>query len=173
MLKVRKSQRRSGRIDRTLSASRNHNQSLDWHLLEQSDHQGVQRLLRDLNHFYRDTPALYEADVDSNGFEWIDCKDVEQGVIAFLRRGNTASQLAIAVCNLTPVVRRDYRIGVPLAGRYRERINSDATDYGGSGLGNLGAVDSAPVAAHGREYSLELVLPPLATLIFTFEPQPS
>ena len=151
----------------------NHNQSLDWHLLDDADHRGVQQLIRDLNRFYRETPALYQADVDSSGFEWIDCNDVEQGVIAFLRRGNHADELAVAVCNLTPVVRRDYRIGVPFAGRYVERINSDAGDYGGSGLGNLGAVDSAPIAAHGREHSLQLLLPPLATLILSFEPQPS
>ena len=151
----------------------NHNQSLDWHLLEQADHFGVQRLLRDLNAFYRDNAALHQVDFHGGGFEWIDCSDVDQGVIAFLRRGNDATQLTLAVCNLTPVVRNQYRIGVPCPGRYRERINSDAEIYGGSGVGNLGAVASQPQAAHGREHSLQLVLPPLATLIFTFESQPN
>jgi 1,4-alpha-glucan branching enzyme len=147
----------------------NHNQSLDWHLLEQADHAGVQRLLCDLNRLYRDTPALYQLDFSGAGFEWIDCSDTEQCVIAFARHGREPVQLVIAVCNMTPVVRNNYRIGVPRAGRYLERINSDAEVYGGSGVGNLGGVDAEPVPAHGREQSLNLVLPPLATLIFTFE----
>jgi 1,4-alpha-glucan branching enzyme len=147
----------------------NHNQSLDWHLLEQEDHAGVQQLLRDLNQFYRGTPALHQLDFSDEGFEWIDCSDTEQCVIAFVRHGKEPSQLAVAVCNMTPVVRGNYRIGVPQPGRYLERINSDADLYGGSGIGNLGAVETEPVCEHGREQSLNLVLPPLATLIFTLE----
>ena len=147
----------------------NHNQSLDWHLLEQADHAGVQQLLRDLNHVYRDTPALHQLDADSEGFEWIDCSDSEQSVIAFARHGSDSLQLAIAVCNMTPVVRSHYRIGVPQAGRYLERINSDAGVYGGSGVGNLGAVASAAIPLHGHPQSLSLELPPLTTLILTLE----
>ncbi|HUV22681.1 MAG TPA: 1,4-alpha-glucan branching protein GlgB [Gammaproteobacteria bacterium] len=147
----------------------NHNQSLDWHLLEQADHAGVQQLLRDLNRLYRDTAALHQLDSRIEGFGWIDCSDTEQSVIAFARHGSEASQLVIAVCNMTPVVRKDYRIGVPRAGRYLERINSDAEVYGGSGVGNFGAVESQSIPQHGHQQSINLVLPPLTTLIFTLE----
>ena len=147
----------------------NHNQSLDWHLLEQPDHLGVQQLLRDLNQLYRDTAALHQLDSKSAGFEWIDCSDAEQSVIAFARHGIKPTQLVITVCNMTPIVRNDYRIGVPQPGRYLERINSDADIYGGSGVGNLGAVASEPTRQHGQDQSISLVLPPLTTLIFTLE----
>ena len=147
----------------------NHDSSLDWHLLEQPAHAGLQRLVRDLNHFYRDTAALYQVDFSAAGFEWIDCSDNEQGVISFLRRGSIPDDMIITVCNMTPVIRRDYRIGVPAAGRYRERINSDASAYGGSGVGNLGEVCTDEVGVHGRDYSLNLTLPPLATLILSLE----
>ncbi len=147
----------------------NHNQSLDWHLLDQADHLGVQQLLRDLNQLYRDTAALHQLDSKSAGFEWIDCSDAEHSVIAFARHGSKPTQLVIAVCNMTPIVRNDYRIGVPQPGRYRERINSDAGNYGGSGVGNLGAVASEPTRQHGQDQSISLVLPPLTTLIFTLE----
>ncbi len=147
----------------------NHDISLDWHLLEQPAHDGIQHLVRDLNHFYRDTPALYQQDFNAEGFEWIDCSDNVQSVIAFLRRGSNPADLVITVCNMTPVIRSGYRIGVPVAGRYRERINSDAGVYGGSGVGNLGEVSSDEIAVHGRDHSLSLTLPPLATLILTLE----
>ena len=147
----------------------NHDVSLDWHLLDQPAHAGIQQLVRDLNHFYRDTAALYQLDFSAAGFEWIDCSDNLQGVIAFIRRGASQADLVVAVCNMTPVVRRDYRIGVPRAGRYRERINSDASVYGGSGVGNLGEIGSDEIPAHGRDHSLNLTLPPLATLIMTIE----
>ncbi len=147
----------------------NHDNSLDWHLLDQAAHAGVQQLVRDLNHLYRETAALHEVDFDSAGFEWIDCSDNQQGVIAFIRRGSDPQDMLVAVCNMTPVIRSDYRIGVPAAGRYRERLNSDASVYGGSGVGNLGEVTADAIAKHGREYSLKLVLPPLATLLLTHE----
>jgi 1,4-alpha-glucan branching enzyme len=147
----------------------NHDISLDWHLLEQPAHAGIQRLVRDLNHFYRDTAALYQRDFSADGFEWIDCSDNVQSVIAFIRRGADTSEIVVTVCNMTPVIRSSYRIGVPAAGRYRERINSDASVYGGSGVGNLGEVNSDEIAAHGRNHSLCLTLPPLATLIFILE----
>lgn len=146
-----------------------HDSSLDWHLLEQPAHAGIQQLVRDLNHFYRDTPALYQVDFSAEGFEWIDCSDKDQGVIAFIRRGSSPAEIVVAICNLTPVIRHNYRIGVPLAGCYRERINSDASVYGGSGVGNLGEVNSDEIAAHGRDHSLSLTLPPLATLILSFD----
>jgi 1,4-alpha-glucan branching enzyme len=147
----------------------NHDDSLDWHLLDLAPHAGIQQLVHDLNHLYKNTPALYEIDCSANGFDWIDCSDNEQSIIAFLRRGNDASKLLVAVCNMTPVVKRDYRIGVPKAGLYREQLNSDAEIYGGSGIGNLGAVHSDQMSLHGHQHSLNLVLPPLATLILTLE----
>jgi 1,4-alpha-glucan branching enzyme len=126
-------------------------------------------LVKDLNHFYRDCQALYEIDFSAEGFEWIDHSDSEQGVIAFIRRGLNREQLIIAVCNMTPVIRENYRIGVPRAGCYQEKINSDASLYGGSGVGNLDRVQSEPISTHGRTHSLNLILPPLATLILTVE----
>ena len=121
--------------------------------------------MRDLNHLYRDTSALYEVDFDARGFEWIDCADDEQGVISFTRRAGNGDDLVVVVCNLTPVPRGDYRIGVPRAGNYVERINTDATDYQGSGVGNFGGVHSEDLGVHGHAQSLRLSLPPLATLI--------
>jgi 1,4-alpha-glucan branching enzyme len=147
----------------------NHNASLDWQLLEHPAHAGISLLIRDLNRFYRDSAALYEKDTSAAGFEWIDCSDNQQCVIAFLRRASNPQNIVVAVCNMTPVIRYDYRIGVPLGGRYHERINSDAEAYGGSGTGNLGVVQADEIAAHGRAHSLNLVLPPLATLILSNE----
>ena len=147
----------------------NHNQSLDWHLLGSPAHIGVQKLVRDLNYFYQKTPALHQLDCSADGFDWIDCSDNAQSGIAFSRRGKDASQLVIAVCNMTPVIRQNYRIGVAKAGRYQERLNSDAEVYGGSGVGNYGQVNSDPVSVHGHENSLNLVLPPLSTVILTLD----
>ncbi len=143
----------------------NHSASLDWDLLDDPSHAGVQQLVKDLNRLYRTTPALYEIDFDAGGFEWIDCSDKQQGVISFLRRGKNKTELVVVVCNMTPVVRHGYRIGVPAPGHYHERINSDASAYGGSGIGNLGAVVSEQIAAHGHRHSINLNLPPLAALI--------
>jgi len=143
----------------------NHDSSLDWHLLDQPEHAGLKRLMQDLNRLYRDTPACYQIDTSFEGFEWIDCADSKQGVISYLRRGKDPADIILVVCNMTPVVRQGYRIGAPRPGTYLEIFNSDADYYGGSGIGNLGAVNAEPIADHGREYSLSLNLPPLATLI--------
>jgi 1,4-alpha-glucan branching enzyme len=141
-----------------------HEESLEWHVLQYPEHAGVQRWVRDLNRFYRDNPALYELDFSSEGFEWIDCNDTEGSVISFLRKDRTRGEVVLVVCNFTPVVRENYRVGVPLPGLWSECLNSDARDYGGSGQGNLGGVEAAPLAAHGRFHSLTLRLPPLAAL---------
>jgi 1,4-alpha-glucan branching enzyme len=141
----------------------NHDWELDWGLLQEPLHGGIQRLLRDLNRVYSEQPALYELDFEHAGFEWIDYTDAEQGVIAFRRRGADAADV-IAVCNMTPVVRHGYRLGVDGAGRYEELVNTDAEVYGGSNVGNQGRVEAEEVGAHGRPWSLPLVLPPLATL---------
>ncbi len=143
-----------------------HEESLEWHVLALPLHAGVQRWVGDLNRLYRESAALHELDFSATGFQWLDCDDADVSVIAFLRRGASGSA-ALVACNFTPVPRESYRIGVPRGGRWHERLNSDAADYGGSGLGNLGALDSEAVAAHGQSQSLQLRLPPLAIVILT------
>jgi 1,4-alpha-glucan branching enzyme len=144
-----------------------HQHSLDWHLTNDPLHAGVQKLTRDLNLLYRTTPALHERDCEGEGFEWIDCNDAASSTISWLRKGFDHQSIAVAVCNFTPVMRQGYRIGVPHPGTYVERINTDAADYGGTGVGHFGRVEAEPVPFHGRPYSLNLTLPPLATVIFT------
>ncbi len=144
----------------------NHDQSLDWHLLDQAPHAGVQKLVRDLNQLHRSLPALHEIDFEPAGFEWIDHSDASQSVLSFVRRGRQSSSLVVVICNFTPVVRHGYRVGVPQAGRYLERINTDSHFYGGSNVGTaLGAAEARQPGWHQRPYCLELTLPPLATLI--------
>ncbi len=148
----------------------NHDIGLDWQLLGQPPHAGVHQLVRDLNRLYRATPALYQRDGEGDGFAWIDANNGAESVISYLRRGaGDPAAIAVIVANFTPVPRHGYRIGVPYPGRYRERINTDATDYGGSGIGNLGATEADAEPMHGHPYSLRLDLPPLAALIFTRE----
>jgi 1,4-alpha-glucan branching enzyme len=147
----------------------NHDIGLDWHLLGDPFHAGVHRLVRELNRLYRATPALHQRDCEGDGFAWIDANNGAESVLSYLRRGADPGQLSVVVCNFTPVPRENYRIGVPRPGRYVERINTDAHDYGGSGIGNFGAVEADAVPMHGHAHSLRLWLPPLATLIFTFE----
>ena len=142
----------------------NHDESLDWHLCDEPQHAGVQRLVRDLNRIYRATPALYERDFDGAGFEWIDWSDRDNSVLTWLRFAHDGS-FVVVVSNFTPVVRHDYRVGVPRGGAYREILNTDALDYGGSGAGNLGEADAAAVPATDRPFSLSLTLPPLATIM--------
>jgi 1,4-alpha-glucan branching enzyme len=148
----------------------NHDTSLDWHLLADPLHRGVQLVVRDLNRLYRELPALHELDTEPEGFQWIDAGDAAQSTLSYMRRSRDPHELAVVVANFTPVPRHDYRIGVPRGGLYRERFNSDALDYGGSGLGNAGAVEAEAHPAHGHAHSLVLTLPPLATLVFTHEP---
>jgi 1,4-alpha-glucan branching enzyme len=128
----------------------------------------VQRWIGDLNRAYRDEPALHDLDISREGFQWIDGRDIEASVLSFLRVSERG-ELVLVVGNFTPVVRDNYRIGVPRGGRWRELLNSDAGIYGGSGVGNFGGADAAPLAAHGRPFSLTLVLPPLAIVMFKAE----
>ncbi|KJS30953.1 MAG: glycogen branching protein [Desulfatitalea sp. BRH_c12] len=144
-----------------------HERSLDWHLLEQSGHRGIQRWLEDLNQFYRSHPAMHLRDFSSDGFAWIDCNDAPQSTLSWLRRGPGPGQEVVIVCNFTPVPRHNYRVGVPHEGVWRERLNSDARHYGGSNLGSLGELDATPVPQHGHPYSLNLLLPPLAIVLFS------
>jgi 1,4-alpha-glucan branching enzyme len=142
-----------------------HDASLDWHLIDQAPHNGIARFVEDLNRLYVGEPALHQLDFEPGGFEWIDCNDYEDSVISLLRRGHDAREWVVAVLNWTPVVRQGYRVGVPEPGHYHELLNSDASWYGGSNVGNLGDVEAAPVPAHGRPYSLNLTLPPLGGIV--------
>ena len=144
----------------------NHDQSLDWHLLDDPQHAGVQRLVRDLNQLYRATPALYQLDFVPAGFEWMDHQDAAHSVLSFIRRGTDARTFTLAVCNFTPMVQTAYRIGVPQPGEYRERINTDSAHYGGSDTGTpLGAATAEPLGWHGKSHSILITLPPLATVL--------
>ncbi|MCB1883038.1 MAG: 1,4-alpha-glucan branching protein GlgB [Geminicoccaceae bacterium] len=143
----------------------NHDQSLDWHLLDEGPfHKGLQGLVRDLNGAYRGLPALHELDCDPAGFSWIDASDTENSVLSYLRRDRNGGVVAV-VSNFTPVPRQGYRLGLPKGGVWRERINTDAEVYGGSGQGNGGEVHAEDAPWHGQPASLTLTLPPLATLV--------
>jgi 1,4-alpha-glucan branching enzyme len=142
---------------------------LDWHLLDRSLHRGLQTWVRDLNRVYRSEPAFWQRDAFWEGFDWIDFNDVENSVVAFLRRGTEPGGELVFVCNFTPVPQPAYRIGVPAGGFYREVLNSDAECYGGSNLGNGGGVVAEAVATHERPYSLRLVVPPLGILVLRRE----
>ncbi|PZN30421.1 MAG: 1,4-alpha-glucan branching enzyme [Proteobacteria bacterium] len=143
----------------------NHDASLDWHLLDQPLHRALTHWVGDLNRVLRERPALHARDFDAHGFEWIDAHDAEQSVLSYLRRG-AHGEMALIVCNFTPVPRHNYRVGVPVPGWWREVLNSDASLYGGSGQGNLGGVEAAPVGSHGRYHSLAITLPPLGMVVF-------
>jgi 1,4-alpha-glucan branching enzyme len=143
-----------------------HEAGLDWHLLEYAPHQGVRRLVRDLNSTYASEKALHEVDFERRGFEWVDFQDWAISVISFLRRGATTGDLILVVCNFTPVVREGYKVGVPAGGTWKEILNTDSEIYGGSGVGNKGAAEAEASPTHGREYSLTITIPPLATLYF-------
>jgi len=148
----------------------NHDVGLDWQCLADPFHAGVTRLVRDLNLLYRTIPALHRLDCEPDGFSWIDAANGAESVLSYLRRGRDPHELVVIVGNFTPVPRHDYRIGVPRPGRYRERINTDAQIYGGSGVGNAGEIQAEPHPMHGHAYSLRLHLPPLGVSIFTAEP---
>jgi len=144
-----------------------HDRSLDWHLLGNSSNVGVQRWVEDLNKVYRSQPALHELDTDPAGFEWVDASDAEASVISFLRKGTAPDSQVLVVLNFTPVLRRNYRIGVPYGGFWEELLNSDAGHYAGSGAGNNNGRDAEPTPSHGRTFSLSLTLPPLGVLFLS------
>ena len=141
-----------------------HEGSLDWQLLEHPGHSGIQAWVRDLNHLYRDEPALHRRDFEPEGFQWVDFHDAENSVISYLRLGRADDRPVLVVLNLTPMTRHNYHVGVPRGGWWDELLNSDATRYDGSGQGNQGGAEAAPVAAHGHFHSLLLTLPPLSAL---------
>ena len=144
----------------------NHDASLEWNLLEHPSHAGLKRWVRDLNTLYRGEPLLHTMDFNSAGFEWVDCKDFQRSIISFLRRGQNSNDQLLFVCNFTPVVRQNYRVGVPLEGHWKEILNSDAPLYGGSGQGNFGGLSTVPLPIHDRPFSLNMTLPPLGIVIF-------
>jgi 1,4-alpha-glucan branching enzyme len=147
----------------------NHDATIEWSRLDDPGAEGVRRWLEDLNRTYRARPALHEGDCEPGGFEWVDANDSAQSTIAFLRRGRLSDDVALVVANFTPVPRYNHRVGVPSGGHWVELLNSDATLYGGSGQGNVGGTDATPVPFHGRQWSLNLVLPPLGLLVFAPE----
>ncbi len=146
-----------------------HEKSLDWNLQASGLHGGVKRWVADVNKLYGSEPALYEEDCSHEGFRWVDCNDIENCVMSFLRQSRGQRRQALVICNFTPVPRHAYRIGVPQRGFWREILNSDATVYGGSGQGNLGGVHSLPVGCHGFLNSISVTLPPLGVCIFRLE----
>jgi 1,4-alpha-glucan branching enzyme len=147
-----------------------HESSLSWEALGHEFHASIQRLDRDLNLMYRDQPALHELDNEPGGFEWIDANDAESSTITFLRKSMGGEVIAVA-CNFTPVLRENYRVGVPAPGFWEEILNSDATVYGGSGAGNMGGVHATPVPFHGRPHSLNLTVPPLGAVFLKLRPE--
>jgi 1,4-alpha-glucan branching enzyme len=150
----------------------NEARSLDWHLLQWDSHRGIQKLVTDLNHLMAAEPALHQVDFDWRGFEWIDCNDGDNSVLSFVRNGKTPDELFVVVLNATPVVREGYIVGVPRAGFYKEVLNTDASHYGGSNVGNIGGQNAANDSRQGRPYSLCLTLPPLSALFLKWTPAP-
>jgi 1,4-alpha-glucan branching enzyme len=146
-----------------------HEGELEWWVSDLPGHSGVKRLIGDLNRVYRAEPALHQIDFSHEGFEWVDADNSQMSVIAFLRKSATGGAPLLVVCNFTPLPRDNYMVGVPQRGLWREIINTDARDYGGSGWGNLGGVESVPLGSHGRPESLTLTLPPLSTIVLRWE----
>jgi 1,4-alpha-glucan branching enzyme len=145
----------------------NHDESVDWHLLDEPDHAGLQRWVRDLNHTYRYEASLHQVDFDGAGFTWIDCEDHESSVFSFIRRAHDPRDFMVAVVNFTPVPRPHSRVGVPEGGWYREVLNSDAQIYGGGNMGNAGGVAAEAMPADGQPCSIDIVVPPLGFVLFT------
>ena len=146
-----------------------HDGELEWWATGQPLNAGVQRLVRDLNRVYRAEPALYEVDFSPEGFAWISADDAGRSVIVFLRKPRGGGAPVLVACNLTPMPRTNYVVGVPLPGRWRELLNSDAAEYGGANWGNLGSLMASPLPSHGQPHSLSLTLPPLSTVILALD----
>jgi 1,4-alpha-glucan branching enzyme len=147
----------------------NHDTSVDWNLLDFAPHADLHRWVRHLNILYRRERALHEIDFDPAGFEWVDLSDADNSVISFLRKGKLPGDVVLVVCNFTPVPRSNYHVGVPKSGFWKELLNSDSREYGGSGQGNFGGVEATPVPMHGKYHSLSITVPPLGMVIFKKE----
>jgi len=144
----------------------NHEDSLQWHLLDYKPHQGLQKYVADLNRLYVKEPALYQVDFDWTGFQWIDLHDSDQSTLSYIRRAKNQADQIVCVFNFTPVPREGYRLGVPMGGYYQELLNSDAEIYGGSNMGNGGGVNAEETPWHGQSHSIVIILPPLSALFF-------
>ena len=147
----------------------NCNAPLQWDLLQWESHQGLKKLVADLNHLYKSQPSLYQVDFHSDGFEWIDVMSRETSMVSFIRKAKDSHDFVIVCCNFTPVVHRNYRLGVPQAGTYREIFNSDSQYYNGSNVGNGMPIEAEPIASHGRETSLNITVPPLGVCVFKLD----
>jgi 1,4-alpha-glucan branching enzyme len=143
-----------------------HDAELQWELLQYPPHAGLQQCVRDLNRLYRSEAAMHEMDCDPAGFEWVDCGDADSSIVSLVRKGKSTQAMILVICNFTPVPRANYRVGAPCGGFWREILNTDAGEYGGSQMGNFGGVEAAPLPLHGRSHSLTLTLPPLAACFF-------
>ncbi|HUO17594.1 MAG TPA: 1,4-alpha-glucan branching protein GlgB [Verrucomicrobiae bacterium] len=141
-----------------------HDSSLEWHVLQYQVHRGVQAWMEQLNRFYRNEPAMHVFDNDPVGFEWVDVNDNANSTISLIRKSESPRDTILVACNFTPVPRLQYRVGVPHGGYWREMLNSDAREYAGSGMGNMGGVEAEAVPQHGRPFSVKLTLPPLTAL---------
>lgn len=146
-----------------------HDNGLEWELTQWERHSGVQLLVSDLNRLYRSISALHLLDFNSKGFEWIDCNDWENSILTFIRKGDDPDDVVLVACNFTPISRDAYRVGVPIAGFWKEVLNSDSTIYGGSGAGNAGGVVTEPVKYHNRSQSVRLIVPPLGVVVFRYQ----
>jgi 1,4-alpha-glucan branching enzyme len=144
----------------------NNEQSLDWHLTEWADHWRMQNLISDLNRIYKENPALWEADMEPSGFQWIDANNADDNAVAFLRKSPSTGREILITGNFSPVIRNGYRVGVPRPGYYREIMNTDSHLYGGTNFGNNGGVHAEAVSCHGQPFSVVVSLPPLATVWF-------
>jgi len=144
----------------------NHDKSLDWSLLESKPHRCLQKFVMDLNHMNQSEPALYEVDFDKRGFEWIDFRNADSSIIAFIRKAKDPADFLVIIANFTPVPRVSYRIGVPENCFYKEVLNSDSEIYGGSNMGNTGGLNADAIPFHGKPYSINATLPPLSVMIF-------
>jgi 1,4-alpha-glucan branching enzyme len=140
--------------------------SVPWQILQYPMHAGLQACVKELNRLYREQPAMHQVDFEYAGFEWVDIADVEKSIISFIRRAENGSEFILFVCNFTPQPRTGYEVGVPKAGIYEELLNTDAAAFGGSNMGNGGAVTARPIPRHFRPYSISITLPPLAVLAF-------
>jgi 1,4-alpha-glucan branching enzyme len=147
------------------TAEWNFEKSLDWWLLEHAPHKGVQTLVKSLNHLYKTEAALYDKQFSHEGFEWLDTTDRENSIVVYARKGNVAKDQLIVILNMTPIPRPDYRIGVPMQGIWQEILNTDDTNFWGSGKVNKSAIMADEIAWHGKAYSIALTIPPLGAVV--------
>jgi 1,4-alpha-glucan branching enzyme len=143
----------------------NHDESVEWHLLQYEKHEKIKDYVKELNRIYHSEPAMHEIDFSYEGFEWVDFRDADSSVVSFIRRGKNPDDILLFVFNFTPVSKENYRIGAPTGGFYREILNSDSENFGGSNIGLGGGISADAKKCHGRPFSLNITIPPLGLLI--------